>query len=225
MCGRFTQHYSWSEVHDFLSFLGQPLNLQPKYNIAPTRVIDVVRLGGDGRELVPMRWGLIPAWWKKPLKDLPSTFNARAESVAERPMFRDAFRRRRCIIPAGGFYEWTGEKGQRQPHLFTAADGSPVLAFAGLWDRWVDPATGEEVLSCTMIVSGASEWMGPYHDRMPVILEPKDFDAWLDGSPGADALRPASEAALREWTVSPRVNRAGAGDDDPTTIAPVSLNA
>jgi putative SOS response-associated peptidase YedK len=185
-------------------------------------VIDVVRLGKEGQELVPMRWGLIPAWWKKPLRDLPSTFNARAESVAERPMFRDEFKRRRCIIPASGFYGWTGEKGQRQPHLFTAADGSPVLAFAGLRDRWMDPATREEVFSCTMIVSGASEWMGPYHDRMPVIVEPKDFDAWLDGSLGADALKPASEAALREWTVSPRVIRAGAGDDDPNIIEPLA---
>ena len=125
MCGRFTQNYSWSEVHAFLNLLGPPRNLQRRYNIAPTRVVDVVRLTDHGREMVPMRWGLIPAWWKKPLKDLPSTFNARAESVAERPMFRDAFKQRRCVIPASGFYEWTAEKGQKQPHLFTAADGSP----------------------------------------------------------------------------------------------------
>jgi putative SOS response-associated peptidase YedK len=221
MCGRFTQNYTWSEVHAFLNLLGPAQNSQPRYNIAPTRVIDVVRLTEHGREMVPMRWGLIPAWWKKPLKDLPSTFNARAESVAERPVFRDAFKKRRCIIPASGFYEWTGEKGQKQPHMFTAADGSPLLAFAGLWERWVDPATGEEVLSCTMIVSGASAWMEPYHDRMPVLLEPKDFDGWLDGSLGADALKPATELALREWMVSPRVNRTAVGDDDPTIIEPL----
>src|SRR3954469_10731331 len=103
--------------------------------------------------------------------------HARAESVASKPMFRNAFKGRRCIIPASGFYEWTGEKGDKQPHLFTAADGSPILAFAGLWDRWHDSESGEEVLSCTIIVCGASEWMKAYHDRMPMILEPKDFDA------------------------------------------------
>lgn len=170
-------------------------------------MIDVIRLDADGRrELVSMRWGLIPYWWKKPLKELPASFNARAETVDEKPMFRDAFKRRRCIIPASGFYEWTGPKTDRQPHLFTAADGSPVLAFAGLWERWRDPTTREEVLSCTMIVSDASAWIGRYHDRMPVILSPKDFDAWLEGTMGKDGLRPAAEEALREWKVSKRVN-------------------
>jgi putative SOS response-associated peptidase YedK len=122
----------------------------------------VIRLDKEGkRELVPMRWGLVPAWWKKPLKEVPATFNARAESVADRPMFRDAFKSRRCIVPASGFFEWTGAKGAKQPHLFTAADGSPLLAFAGLWDRWKDPLTAEWILSATIIVSGASAWMEP----------------------------------------------------------------
>jgi putative SOS response-associated peptidase YedK len=222
MCGRFTQHYTWAEVHAFLSVFGPPRNLQPHYNIAPTDIIDVIRLGANGRELVPMRWGLVPGWWKKRIKEMPATFNARAESVADKPMFRDAFKNRRCIIPASGFYEWTGEKGRKQPHLFTAADGSPILAFAGLWSRWRDPATGEDVLSCTMIVSDACEWMKPYHDRMPVLLAAKEFDAWLDGTLGPDALRPAAESALRAWPVSPRINRTGVGDDDPTIIESVA---
>src|SRR3954453_135858 len=139
MCGRFTQNYTWQEVHDFLNFLGAPLNLRPRYNIAPTTMIDVVRLGKNGRELIKMRWGLVPFFWKKSLKEVPATFNARAETVAEKPMFREAFKRRRCIIPTSGFFEWTGGKGDRQPHFFTAADGSPILAFAGLWDKWRDP--------------------------------------------------------------------------------------
>ena len=148
MCGRFTQRYTWSEVLQFLRVFGPPRNLQPHYNIAPTMTVDVIRLDESGkRELVPMRWGLIPAWWTKSLKEIPATFNARAESVADKPMFRDAFRGKRCIIPASGFYEWTGDKGNKQPHLFTAADGSPILAFAGLWDRWRDRAAGE-VLHC-----------------------------------------------------------------------------
>jgi putative SOS response-associated peptidase YedK len=219
MCGRFTQHYTWSEVHAFLSLLGAPQNLRPHYNIAPTVNVDVVRLDQDGRrELVSMRWGLVPFFWKKTLKEVPATFNARAESVAEKPMFREAFKRRRCIIPASGFFEWTGEKGDKQPHLFTAADGSPILAFAGLWEKWRDPATSEDLLSCTIIVSEASAWMMPYHDRMPVLLRAEDFDAWLNGTLGADALKAAAESALREWPVSKRVNRSGVGDDDPTII-------
>ena len=224
MCGRFTQNYTWREVYDFLNLLGPPQNLLARYNIAPTTWIDVVRLDAerkDERELVRMRWGLIPAWWKKPLKELPSTFNARAESVSERPMFRGAFKTRRCIIPASGFYEWTGEPGSKQPHLFTAADGSPLLAFAGLWDRWRNPETGEEVLSCTMIVSGASSWMEAYHDRMPVLLVPDQFDRWLSGEMGADELQPAAESALREWPVTARLNRTGYGDEDPTIVAPI----
>ena len=222
MCGRFTQIYSWSEVQAFLSVIGAPKNLRPRYNIAPTTTIDVVRLGEGGRELVSMRWGIVPVWWKKPLKEVPATFNARAETVAEKPMFRDAFKKRRCIIPASGFYEWTGEKGRKTPHLFTAGDGSPVLAFAGLWDRWPDPESGDDVLSATIIVSSASAWMAPFHDLMPVLLGAADFDGWLDGSLGSDALRPAAEEALREWMVSSRVNRTGVGDDDPTLAEAVA---
>jgi putative SOS response-associated peptidase YedK len=219
MCGRFTQHYTWAQVHDFLSVFGAPLNLQPRYNIAPTTDIDVVRLGRDGgREIVRMRWGLVPGWWTKGLKEVPATFNARAETLADKPMFRTAFRQRRCVIPASGFYEWTGGKGAKVPHLFTAADGSPVLAFAGLWDRWRDKATGEDVLSATIIVSGASAWMTPYHDRMPVLLGPEQFDDWLTGVAGPEVLRPAAESALREWVVSDRVNRTGQGDDDPSIV-------
>lgn len=108
--------------------IGAPKNLRPRYNIAPT-TIDVVRLGEAGREIVSMRWGLVPIWWKKGLTDVPATFNARAETVAAKPMFRTAFKKHRCLIPASGFYEWTGDKGDKVPHLFTAGDGSPVLAF------------------------------------------------------------------------------------------------
>ena len=173
--------------------------------------------------MVPMRWGLIPGWWKKSVKELPATFNARAESVAEKPMFRNAFKRQRCIIPASGFYEWTGSKTARQPHLFSAADGSPVLGLAGLWDRWHDPAGGDAVLSCTIIVTSASAWMEPYHDRMPTLILEPDTDAWLNGTLGSDSLGPARETALREWPVSPRLNRTGVGDDDPAMIEPIPL--
>ena len=148
---------------------------------------------------------------------MPATFNARAESVAVKPMFRSAFKHRRCVVPASGVFEWTGSKGAKTPHLFTAADGSPVLAFAGLWESWRDPE-GEDVLSCTIVVSGASDWMTAYHDRMPVLLGPDQIEAWLTGDAGPDLLKPAPEEALREWIVDARVNRTGVGDDDPTLV-------
>ncbi|MCE4226768.1 SOS response-associated peptidase [Methylobacterium sp. C25] len=216
MCGRFTQYPTWAQVHEAMSIIGPRRNLRARYNIAPTTTVEAVRQGEEGREIVPMRWGLVPVWWKKPLKSVPATFNARAETVAEKPMFRDAFKKRRCIIPASGFYEWTGEKGDKQPHLFTAADDAPVLAIAGLWDRWRDPE-GEEMLSCTMVVTEPSDWMEPYHDRMPVILDGKQIDAWLDGSAGTEILKPAEESALKEFPVSKRVNKVG-NDDDPSLI-------
>jgi putative SOS response-associated peptidase YedK len=222
MCGRFTQNYTWQQVHEFLSVFGTPRNLRPRYNIAPTTMIDVIRLNAEGkRELVSMRWGLVPFFWKKTLKELPATFNARVETVAEKPMFRESFKKRRCIIPASGFFERTGPKTDRQPHLFTAADGSPVIAFAGLWDRWHDPTTGDDLLSCTILVGDASAWMMAYHDRMPVLLTPEHFDAWLDGIMGADDLKLAAEQAVRGWPVSKRLNRSGEGDDDPTILEPL----
>ncbi len=220
MCGRFTQRYTWAEVHAFLSVIGAPKNLRPRYNIAPTTEVDVVVDRGQGREILQMRWGLVPAWWTKPIKTVPATFNARADTVASKPMFRDAFRKRRCIIPASGFFEWTDGAGGKQPHYFSAADGS-ILAFAGLWDQWKDPVTGETILSCTVIVSGASDWMAPYHDRMPVLIGEGEVEAWLRGEAGAEVLRPAAEALLQEWAVSRRVNRAGAADD-PFLIEPVA---
>jgi len=130
-------------------------------------------------------------------------------------------KRRRCIIPASGFYEWTGEKRDKVPHLFSAADGSPVLAFLGLWYRGRSPE-GEDVLSCTFIVSGASEWMTPYHDRMPVLLAGSEIDDWLSGMAGTEVLKPAAESTLREWVVDKRMNRTGVGDDDPTIIMPLA---
>jgi putative SOS response-associated peptidase YedK len=228
MCGRFTQHYTWQEVHTFLKLfgdLGMPRNLHPRYNVAPTNFIDVVttRVRNReivGREMVPMRWGLVPSWWKKSRKDVPATFTARAETVAEKPMFRGAYKYRRCIIPASGFYEWTGEKSDRQPHLLTAADGSPILALAGLWETWLDPANFDEVISATIIVRGVGQWAKTAYDRRAVILDPKDFDGWLDGSLGLDTLTGVSAIALREWPVSKRLNRTGVGDDDPTMVEP-----
>src|SRR5262252_7585320 len=125
MCGRFTQRYTWREVHDLYGLTGVARNLQAHYNIAPTDTVEVVKPAADGgaTELVPMRWGLIPYWWKKPLKQLPATFNARAESVASKAMFRDAFKRHRCIVPASGYYEWLKVPDGKQPYFISATDG------------------------------------------------------------------------------------------------------
>jgi putative SOS response-associated peptidase YedK len=161
-----------------------------------------------------MRWGLIPPWWKKMAKETPSTFNARAETVAAKPFFRSAFKRQRCIIPASGFYEWVSAgKGQpKQPHYITATDGSP-LAFAGLWSRWRDIETEQEVLSATIIVTNANETLRPIHDRMPVVLEHENVAPWLSGDAGTELLIPAAEEKLTSWPVSTRVNKAGGACD------------
>ena len=222
MCGRFSQAYSWEEVVAFSQPLTVPAdrpNLRARYNIAPTTEIDIiVRLEDGSRQMRKARWGLIPEWWRKPLKELPSTINARAESVDERAMFRKAFVRRRCIIPASGFFEWTGKAGAKVPHYISASDGG-LLGFAGLWEV-AQNDEGEKIVTATIIVRKANQFMQRIHDRMPCMLHPRDFEAWIAGKGGKDLLdEPPPD--LREWIVSQRVNKSGVGDDDPATIAPV----
>jgi putative SOS response-associated peptidase YedK len=224
MCGRFTQHYTWRDVEELYDLPGAARNLQAHYNIAPTDTVDAVIAGDGATHLMSMRWGLVPWWWKKSLRDLPATFNARAETVADKPAFRDAFRRSRCIVPASGYYEWRKVQERtpgRQPWYISAADGG-VLSFAGLWDTWTNPQTGEKLWSCTIIVTAANALTRAVHDRMPALLERADFATWLGGAGGTSLLRPAAEHRLRMWPVSPRVNRAGAGDDDPTLVNEVA---
>jgi len=199
-------------------------NLRPRYNIAPTTAVDVVRLADTGSELVPMRWGLIPGWWKKTAKEVPSTFNARAETVAVKPMFRLAFKRTPCIVPASGYYEWRAAEGGKQPYFISAANGA-VLSIAGLWDRWKDPETGEAISSATLIVTAANDFTQRIHDRMPVLLGQQDHEAWLTGKAGVELLRPAPDDLLRMWPVSKRVNVSGRGDDDASLIEPVEDEA
>ncbi|WP_348644230.1 SOS response-associated peptidase [Methylocystis sp. H4A] len=134
-------------------------------------------------------------------------------------MFRSAFKSRRCIIPASGFYEWTGAKGTKTPHYFSSPDGRP-LAFAGLWESAPNSQTNLLEDSTTIIVGPANEWMSCFHDRMPVILDWNDASAWMAGGDPGAFLRPPPEDALQEWIVSPRVNRSGVGDDEPTLIEP-----
>jgi putative SOS response-associated peptidase YedK len=223
MCGRFTQRCTWRELVDLYRLTQPARNLEPRYNIAPTTTVDVLRVRDGTRELVPMRWGFVPGWWKKSIKETAATFNARSETVDEKPMFRSAFKRSRCIIPASGYFEWRAEHGAKQPYYFSAADDG-VLSIAGLWDHWKDIETGELLLSCTMIVTDANRFAGRVHNRMPVFLDEEYLGSWLDGSAGAELLRPAPENLLQVWPVSKRVNRPLSGDD-PTLIDPINAVA
>jgi len=170
-----------------------------------------------------MRWGLIPSWWKKTAKEVPSTFNARAETLAEKPMFRSAFKRTRCIVPASGYYEWQTIGKTKKPYFISAAADGAVLSIAGLWDEWRDPETKEPVLTATLIVTAANDFTRPIHDRMPVFIAQHDHEAWLTGRAGAALLQHAPNDLLRMWPVSKRVSKTGAGGDDPGLIGPVEV--
>lgn len=217
MCGRFTRQFTWRQLQYLYSLSPGGSNLQPRYNIAPTTPIDTVIEQDGKRALVPMRWGLIPGWWKKTAKEVPATFNARSDTVATKPMFRNAFKKRRCLIPMSGYYEWVKAPDGKQPFYFCAKNDE-LLTAAGLWDEWIDPITGELVKSATMIITDSNSFVNHWHDRMPVLLDRDNFEAWLDFEKGQELLKPANDNLLQAWPVSRSVNKTGVGDDDPTTI-------
>jgi putative SOS response-associated peptidase YedK len=176
MCGRFTYKLTWPEIVKLyrLSLDTPARNTQVRYNICPTTTIDVV-IGRGPRALVPMRWGIIPSWWSKPAKEMKlATFNARVETITEKPMFRRAFRCTRCLIPASGYYEWHDAPDRKQPYYFTRRDGAP-LTIAGLWDEWRDRQAGETIRSCAVIITEANEFVSELHDRMPVIFRTRSI--------------------------------------------------
>jgi len=144
-----------------------------------------------------------------------ATFNARAEAVARKPTFRDAFKRSRCLIPASGYYEWQDTPNGKQPYYFTRCDGQPIT-IAGLWDAWRDKQAGETVKSCAMVITNANEFVADVHDRMPVVLEPDQFEPWLTGRAGMEVLKPTANDVVQKWPVSKRVNSSRASDDDAT---------
>jgi putative SOS response-associated peptidase YedK len=216
--------YTWAQLYALYKLAADATapksNLQPRYNICPTTQIDIIRDRNGKPEILSARWGLIPSWWKKPLKELPATFNARSDTVAEKPMFRAAFKSRRCIIPASGYYEWRkGEDGGREPHYFTREDGA-VISMAGLYEEWTDPATGEIVTSATIIVTDASEEIAHIHHRMPAILEQDQIEDWLLHKSGLEVLKPAASGTLKEHRVSRRVNSSRTDENDETLIEP-----
>lgn len=180
----------------------------PRYNVAPTQPVPIVRVVEGRRELALVRWGLIPAWVKDP-RTFSLLINARGESVLDKPAFRNAMRRRRCLFPADGFYEWKPEKGGKRPYFVRLKSGQP-MAFAGLWEAWMGP-NGEEMETATIVTTAASRAIAHIHDRMPVIVPPEAFDFWLD--PNVDAemvssvIAPAPAAQLEFFEVSTAVNR------------------
>ena len=227
MCGRFTQTKSWQEIREFLStFVGEPddraaaPNLPQRFNIAPTQAVVVARLGASGRwRLSLLRWGLVPRWAKDRAIG-HKLINARAETVAAKPSFRDAFRHRRCLVLADGFYEWRKHGDQRQPFHISLAGGGP-FAFAGLWERWNGggsvPLDTEPLESCTIITTNANARLSPIHARMPVILDPGAYRVWLTGEDPAALMKllaPAPEDALTAVPVSAHVNNPRHDDAD-----------
>jgi putative SOS response-associated peptidase YedK len=204
MCGRFTQSFNWAEIQNFYNLLNELApNLKPSWNVAPTQEIATIGLretGGLG--LTRMRWGLAPSW-AKDASIGSKMINARADSIAEKPAFREAFAKRRCIIPVSGFFEWHGTGTGKTPHYITSATGEP-LSLAGLWERWRDPQ-GEWLRSATIITTDANDALRPLHHRMPVILGRADVETWLaDGGHGL--LKPCPGDWLTRWPVSTRVN-------------------
>ncbi len=202
MCGRFTLRTPANVLVGHFMLSGIP-GLLPRYNIAPTQPVGVVRqIGQSGdREWVLMRWGLIPSW-AKDASIGSRTINARSETVASKPAFRGAFRRRRCLVAADGYFEWQRQGSGKQPYFFHRADDGP-FALAGLWESWTDPASGDTsptIESCTIITAAADRFVAAYHDRMPVVLAPDDYARWLDPE-----LTDAStlESLLAEATVPP----------------------
>ena len=176
MCGRFTLHTSGADILQAFDVVSDNVALVPRYNITPSQDIPVVRASEDGRELRMARWGLVPGWSKE-ARPKYSTINARVESVAEKPTYRAAFRHKRCLIPADGFYEWQKTGDKKIPHYIRMQDES-VFAFAGLWEHW--EGEQEAFDSCAIITLPASGVMSTIHTRMPAIIAAADYDAWLD---------------------------------------------
>jgi len=208
MCGRFALDTPNPEIIAYFH-LSRWLEYATRYNIAPSQQIPVIRQSGEQRELTPMRWGLVPHWAKD--ADIGhKLINARAETLAEKPAFREPFHQRRCVIPASGFYEWQkGEKAREAWYLFRR-DGAP-LALAGLWEHWHDPARPGAVLeTCTIITTEANALVAPLHSRMPAILELDELDAWFSHHQHSKdllaLLRPAADDVLDLYPVSDYVN-------------------
>jgi putative SOS response-associated peptidase YedK len=210
MCGRYAVTSAPEAIRALFGYSGQP-NFPPRYNVAPTQPIAIVRLFEGKRQFALVRWGLLPSWVKDP-RNFTLLFNARGESLIDKPAFGAAMKYRRCLIPADGFYEWKATGTGKQPYFVCAASRRP-LAFAGLWETWLGP-NGEELETATIVTTRANRMLADIHERMPVIVPPEAFDLWLDcknvdaETAAAAVVAPAAEDLLEAYEVSSAVNRA-----------------
>ena len=234
MCGRYALTTP-AEVLAQLFRAAIDFELRTRYNIAPTQMAPVVRSRSEGssgahREIAALRWGLVPSW-AKDASIGSRLINARGETAAEKPAFRSAFKRRRCLVPASGFFEWKkvesarGGRAKKRPFYIYRADEQP-LVMAGLWESWTDPESGKPIETYAILTTDANDQLRDLHDRMPVILEPEQFDVWLDPEPDDDPgprqslLKPAADGVLAMYPVSTRVN--SSRHDEASLIEPVS---
>lgn len=224
MCGRFSQTASLEVIAKQFA-VSDPLLFKSRYNIAPSQSVAAIRIEPDttARKLVMLRWGLIPSWAKDP-KIGYQCINAKAETVAEKPSFRSAFKKRRCLVIATGFYEWQAEGKRKQP-MWIGLKSKRPFALAGLWEHW-QPPEGEPIESCTIITTEANELTMPIHNRMPVILAPTSYDQWLDptfqqAEPLKALLRPYPSEELTAYPISTLVN--DPRNDVPQVLEPVQV--
>lgn len=208
MCSRYSLTSPPEAVRQLFACGGEDA-FPPRYNIAPTDPTLIVRLDHHhNRELVLVRWGLIPSWVKDP-REFATLVNARSETAADKPSFRAALRHRRCLVPTDGYYEWTGRPGAKQPHLIRKIGGG-LLALAGLWEHWLG-ADGSEIETMAILTTGANADVAHIHDRMPLILAASDHDRWLDCRPGSaehilDLIEPPRAGQLETMAVNPKLN-------------------
>jgi putative SOS response-associated peptidase YedK len=221
MCGRYVIMTPPEALRLLFGYSEQP-NFPARYNVAPTQPIPVVHLDNDARHFRLMRWGLLPAWVKDP-RNFTLLINARAETALEKPAFKNAMKRRRCLVPADGYYEWQSTATGKQPYFIHASDNQPI-GFAALMETWLGP-NGEELDTVAIVTTAASRDLAVLHDRMPVTIAPRDFDRWLncrdvDAEDAAELMTAPAPGAFAWHAVSRRVNRVA--NDDAQLILPVS---
>jgi putative SOS response-associated peptidase YedK len=226
MCGRFVQDFTFETLQQNFNIRAEDRSIVPNFNVAPTQEILTIIKHENENTLERLHWGLVP-FWTKDVSIGSRMINARVETVASKPSFRNAFKKRRCLIPAGGFYEWKGEKGQKQPYYITIPSGEP-FAFAGLWESWTDKEGDDDSVckSCTIITTSASESIVELHNRMPVILDPDVYEQWLhvelqDAKQLEPILNDGIVHDLKYYQVSTFVN--SVKNNDPNCIKPIEL--
>jgi putative SOS response-associated peptidase YedK len=226
MCGRFVQNIPFETLQQNFNIHTTSSDIIPNFNVAPTQEILTIINHENENKLEKFHWGLVP-FWAKDISIGSRMINARAETVATKPSFRNAFKKRRCLIPADGFYEWKGEKGQKLPYYVSIPSGEPFV-FAGLWETWTDKESDDESVykSCTIITTAASESIRQIHHRMPVILDPKYHEKWLDVEMQdhkelETILQNGLIHDMKYYPVSTFVN--AVNNNDPNCIKPIEL--